>query len=213
MGQIREHAGMTVPYPLAADGSDLPLPGAEVWFAPDWLPAAQADALFTVLHDEVAWETHRIRMFGRLVDSPRLSCWMGDPGAGYTYSGTRFEPHPWPSPLLHGIRTRLSRELGTAFNSALANRYRDGRDYMGWHSDNEAALGPRPVIASLSLGASRRFVLKHRQDPARKLELNLPHGSLLVMRGDTQRDCRHSLPRTAKPVGERINLTFRQIVG
>ena len=213
MGQIRQHGDMAVLNPLAANGSDMPLPGAELWFASGWLSAGEADTLFVAMREGVAWETHRIRMFGRLLDSPRLSCWMGDPGTAYTYSGTRFEPHPWPSPLLQEVRVRLARELGSSFNSALANLYRDGRDYMGWHSDNEAALGPQPVIASLSLGASRRFVLKHRQDPARKLELDLPHGSLLVMRGDTQRGYRHALSRTAKPVGERINLTFRRILG
>lgn len=213
MGQIRQHGGMTVLHPLATNGNDLPLPGAELWFAADWLEAGQADALFTVLQERVAWETHRIRMFGRMVDSPRLSCWMGDAGTAYSYSGTRFEPHPWPSPVLEAVRARLADELGGAFNSALANRYRDGRDYMGWHSDNEAALGPRPVIASLSLGATRRFVLKHREDARQaKLGLELAHGSLLVMRSDTQRNYKHALPRTAKPVGERINLTFRRIL-
>ena len=83
---------------------------------------------------------------------------------------------------------------------------------MGWHSDNESELGPQPVIASLSLGATRRFVLKHRREASRKLELPLAHGSLLVMRGDTQANYKHSLPRTARPVGERINLTFRRIL-
>ena len=213
MGQIRQHGGMTVPHPLAANGNELLLPGAELWFAPDWLEAGQADGLFTLLQERVAWETHRIRMFGRMVDSPRLSCWMGDAGTAYTYSGTRFEPRPWPSPVLEAVRVRLADELGIAFNSALANRYRDGRDYMGWHSDNEAALGPCPVIASLSLGATRRFVLKHRNDATLgRLALDLTHGSLLVMRGDTQRNYKHALPRTARSTGERINLTFRRIV-
>jgi alkylated DNA repair dioxygenase AlkB len=114
---------------------------------------------------------------------------------------------------LRPLRERLSRELGVEFNSVLANRYRDGRDCMGWHSDAEPELGPAPVIASVSLGAMRRFVLKHRGEPERKLALELPHGSLLVMRGETQRHYRHALPRTAKPVGERVNLTFRRIVG
>jgi len=213
MGQIRQHGGMTVLHPLTANGNELLLPGAELWFAPDWLEAGQADGLFTLLQERVAWETHRIRMFGRMVDSPRLSCWMGDAGTAYTYSGTRFEPRPWPSPVLEAVRVRLADELGIAFNSALANRYRDGRDYMGWHSDNEAVLGPCPVIASLSLGATRRFVLKHRNDATLgRLALDLTHGSLLVMRGDTQRNYKHALPRTARSTGERINLTFRRIV-
>lgn len=187
------------------------MPGAELWFAPAWLVPAQANALLLALHRQVAWETHQIRMFGRLVDSPRLSCWIGDAGVSYTYSGTRFLPRAWP-PSLGPIRERLAEALGVTFNSVLANLYRDGRDYMGWHSDNEAALGSQPLIASLSLGASRRFVLKHRQMAGTKRELLLPHGSLLVMAGDTQQNYRHALPRTAQPVGERINLTFRTIL-
>lgn len=203
---------MSVLRPLATNGSDHALAGAELWFAPDWLQTGQADALLAELRDSIEWETHRIRLFGRELDSPRLSSWIGDEDAAYTYSGTRFQPRPWP-PALAGIRDLLERELAGRFNSVLANRYRHGRDYMGWHSDNEAALGPRPLIASLSLGATRRFVLKHRGQPSRKLTLELPHGSLLVMRGDTQRNYRHGLPRTAKPTGERINLTFRRIIG
>jgi len=188
----------------------LPLPGADLAFETQWLAPAAADALFAELRDAVAWENHRIRLFGREHASPRLSCWIGDPDASYRYSGTRFEPRPWPM-ALGPIRSRLREELGVDFNSVLANLYRDGHDAMGWHSDSEPELGPAPVIASLSLGAVRRFVLKHREDPARKLALELPHGSLLVMRGDTQRNYRHALPRTAKPIGQRINLTFRRI--
>ena len=202
---------MTVLRSLAANGGDGALPGAELRFAPDWLAAEEADELLASLREGVHWETHRIRLFGREVDSPRLSCWIGDEGTAYTYSGARFQPHPWPAVLLP-IRQRLADELDGAFNSALANRYRDGRDCMGWHSDDESELGRRPLIASLSLGAARRFVLKHRQEPSRKLELELPHGSLLVMGGDTQRNYKHALPRTTRPVGERINLTFRNIV-
>lgn len=185
--------------------------GAEVGLDPQWLAPAQADALFDDLMREVAWEVHRIRLFGREVASPRLSCWIGDPGASYRYSGTVFAPHPWPA-CLQSVRARLSREFGVAFNSVLANRYRDGRDAMGWHRDAEPELGPQPVIASLSLGAVRRFRLKPDAADAAGLALDLPHGSLLVMRGPTQANARHALPRTAKPLGERINLTFRRIL-
>jgi alkylated DNA repair dioxygenase AlkB len=189
----------------------LALPGAELALDPHWLDAPAADALFAALLADVPWETHRIRLFGREVDSPRLSCWIGDPGTAYTYSGTRFQPHPWPR-LLQVVRERLGDELGVDFNSVLANLYRDGNDSMGWHSDAEPELGPRPQIASLSLGAPRRFVLTHRRDPSIRRALELPHGSLLVMRDATQCNYRHSLPRTAKPVGPRINLTFRRII-
>lgn len=188
----------------------LPLEGADLAFDPGWLPVGEADALLAALDGGIPWEVHRIRLFGREVDSPRLSCWIGDAGAAYAYSGARFQPHPWPE-ALRQVRERLHAALGVDFNSVLANRYRDGRDRMGWHSDDEPELGPRAAIASLSLGATRRFVLRHRADPARKLSLDLAHGSLLLMRGETQRNYRHALPPTAKPVGERINLTFRRI--
>lgn len=201
---------MSVLHALAQNGDQPVLPGAELRFFPEWLPTAQANQLLHSLNESIQWENHRIRLFGREVDSPRLSSWIGDAGTAYTYSGTRFQPHPWPT-ALNDIRQRLVRELDVPFNSVLANRYRDGRDCMGWHSDNEAALGTQPVIASLSLGAARRFVLKHRQEKDRKLALELPHGSLLVMSGDTQAHYRHALPRTARLVGERINLTFRRI--
>lgn len=190
----------------------IPLPGADVGFDPAWMIAEAADALQAQLVRDVPWEIHRIRLFGREVASPRLSCWIGDPGAHYRYSGTRFAPRPW-HPALSSLRHRLQRELGVDFNSVLANRYRDGGDAMGWHRDDEPELGPRPVIASLSLGAARRFVLKAIASPHQHLALELPHGSLLVMRGDTQRHYRHALPRTRRAVGERINLTFRRIHG
>lgn len=190
----------------------LPLVDADIAFDPHWLDEAEADRLLHRLRDGIEWETHRIRLFGREHESPRLSCWIGDPGTAYRYSGTLFDPRPWPQALLP-LRERLSTELGVDFNSVLANRYRDGRDCMGWHSDGEAELGPAPVIASLSLGAARRFALKHRSDPKVRRVLELPHGSLLVMAGQTQRHYRHALPRTSRPVGERVNLTFRRIVG
>ena len=188
----------------------LDLPDADVALDAAWLAPGEAEALLAGLRDAIPWSVHRIRLFGREVDSPRLSCWIGDPGTGYRYSGAYFEPNPWPV-ALRTIRARLAGELHVDFNSVLANLYRDGRDSMGWHSDDEPELGVQPVIASLSLGATRRFVLKHRNDPSRKVALELPRGSLLLMRGATQANYRHALPRTAKPVGPRINLTFRRI--
>ncbi len=186
------------------------VPDADVRLLPGWLAPGQADALFDTLLHEVPWSVHRIRMFGREIDSPRLSCWIGDAGASYRYSGTRFAPHPWP-PALETLRQRLVGELGAGFDSVLANRYRDGRDAMGWHSDDEPELGPTPLIASVSLGAPRRFLLRQRREHAVKLALDLPHGSLLLMAGSTQRCWQHALPKTARPCGERINLTFRRV--
>ncbi|MCW5581265.1 MAG: alpha-ketoglutarate-dependent dioxygenase AlkB [Luteimonas sp.] len=185
--------------------------GGDFILAPAWLDADAGRALFDTLLAALPWTTHRVVLFGRAVDAPRLSCWIGDPGAAYRYSGVRHDPRAWPD-ILRPLRERLRRETGIDFNSVLANLYRDGRDCMGWHSDDEPELGARPVIASLSLGAARRFVLRHRRDPARRRVFELPHGSLLLMCGDSQADWRHALPRTAKPVGPRINLTFRRIV-
>ena len=189
----------------------IALPDAELAIDRDWLPRAEAAALFADLLARLPWEVHRIRMFGRMVDSPRLSCWIGDAGAVYRYSGARFAPQPWV-PALQAMRGRLQRTLDTPFNSVLANLYRDGADAMGWHRDDEKELGDTPCIASVSLGATRRFVLRHVGDPARRVSLELEAGSLLVMAGATQRNYRHALPRTARPVGARINLTFRHVV-
>ena len=190
---------------------DFDLPDAQVRLAKGWLAPDAASALMDALPGEVPWEVHRIRMFGREVASPRLSCWIGDAGASYRYSGSLFQPRPW-LPALAALRDRLRDELGLEFNSVLANRYRSGADAMGWHSDNEPELGPAPAIASISLGATRRFLLRHRHDPARRLALDLEPGSLLLMSGPTQAYWKHALPRTARPVGERINLTYRRIL-
>lgn len=200
---------MTIPLPLLPDGM-IDLPGACLRLWPQWLAPTEADALFAGLRADLPWEVHRIRLFGREVDSPRLSCWMGEPEARYRYSGALFAPHPW-HPGLKRLADRLRQALEVPFNSVLANRYRDGRDAMGWHSDDEPELGDAPAIASISLGTSRRFLLKHRERPETRLALDLPHGSLLLMAGETQRHYRHALPRTARPIGERINLTFRWI--
>jgi alkylated DNA repair dioxygenase AlkB len=190
--------------------------GADVALLPQWLPAEEAEATFTALYAAVPWETHRLHLFGRAVDAPRLSCWIGDPHTSYVYSGTRFEPHPWP-PLLADLRERLQRVCGARFNSVLANLYRDGCDSMGWHSDDEPELGDQPLIASLSLGAERRFRLRRRlprtvkSSPADTVNLLLPPGSVLRMAGATQRLYRHDLPKTRRAVAPRINLTFRWI--
>ncbi|WP_338039759.1 alpha-ketoglutarate-dependent dioxygenase AlkB [Luteibacter yeojuensis] len=178
-------------------------------FAPHWLERGEADRLLADLRDGLPWEVHRIRMFGRLVDSPRLSAWIGDEDAAYRYSGTRFVPHPWTTVLL-ALRDRVADACGVAFNSVLANLYRDGTDRMGWHSDDEAELGPEPLIASLSLGAERtfRFRAKAGGEP---VAVELGHGSLLRMAGATQRLYKHELPARKRVSGPRINLTFRRI--
>ena len=201
---------MTFELPLAAPAwLPLPdLPGATLHYAPRAI--ADPDAWFARLRDEIAWERHRIRLYGREVDSPRLSSWVGDADAVYTYSRTRFVPHPW-TPALGALRDAVSRWCGASFNSVLCNLYRSGADSMGWHSDAEPELGPEPVIASLSFGAVRRFRLRHKRDASLSLDLPLAPGSLFVMAGTTQTHYRHDLPKTARVAAPRINLTFRAI--
>lgn len=198
------------------DWQRIELPGADVVLQPRWLAPAEADALLATLLATIPWENHRIRLFGRELATPRLSCWIGDAGTGYVYSGTRFEPHAWPSALA-ALRLRVEAACGGRFNSVLANLYRDGNDSMGWHSDDEPELGAQPVIASLSLGAERRLRFRRRlprgvrATAADVLSLPLPHGSLLRMAGATQTLYRHELPKTRVAAGPRINLTFRRI--
>ncbi len=192
------------------------LPAADVRYAAEFLPAPRADDSMAMLLAEVPWQTHRLRLFGREVDAPRLSCWIGDADAAYTYSRSRFEPRPWTATLA-ALREEIEARLGLRFNSVLANLYRDGRDSMGWHSDDEPELGAEPVIASLSLGAPRTFRLRPREaragdgTAAARIALGLAHGSLLWMAGATQRLYQHALPRRARVTQPRINLTFRQI--
>lgn len=165
--------------------------------------------LLQKLRSELNWKQHEIQLFGRKILQPRLSCWYGDVNAEYTYSGLHLRPLPWHPELL-ALRYRLQNVLQCPFNSVLANAYRDGRDSMGWHADDEKELGAEPRIASISLGAERRFMLRSRNGKETK-SLQLEHGSLLLMQGTSQRDYRHSIPKTRKAVGLRINLTFRQV--
>lgn len=191
--------------------SPIALPHADLRFDPAFLPPAAASALLTQLIAEVAWEQRAIRIFGQEIPQPRLTAWYGDPAVRYTYSGLSWEPQPW-TPALQALRQRVEAATGTRFNSVLLNYYRDGRDSMGWHADDEPELGPAPAIASVSLGATRRFRLRPKGGLIHApLGLDLPSGSLLLMAGPTQQHWQHALPKTARPVGPRLNLTFRWV--
>jgi alkylated DNA repair dioxygenase AlkB len=198
---------------LAADQAErveLGLLDGEARLWPAAFAADEASALFVELRGGIDWRAEEILIFGRRVPVPRRVAWHGDPGASYEYSGTPHVPEPW-TPALVRIRDRVADLTGEAFNAVLLNLYRDGRDGMGWHADDEPALGRNPVIASVSLGATRRFCLRHRRRRECRLDLPLPHGSLLLMSGATQHHWVHALPKTRAAVGERINLTFRRV--
>lgn len=182
----------------------------DIQYLPDYLTPAQSLDLFTELHKTISWQQGRIKLFGKSHLEPRLSAWIGEPDAIYTYAHKQMIPEPWPEVLDH-LRQSLRRDFSQPFNSVLLNLYRDGHDYMGFHADNEAELGAEPVISSLSLGAERRFVFKHLATQ-QKYECVLESGSLLVMRGQTQQNWLHSLPRALRVKTPRINLTFRTIL-
>lgn len=182
--------------------------GGELVLHEGWLAGDEAKRTFERLLAELDWEQRAIRIVGREVLQPRLTAWYGD--AAYTYSGVTLEPLPW-TPLLADLRDRAIAEAEEPFNSVLCNLYRTGQDSMGFHADDERELGPRPVIASLSLGASRRFVLHHKKKRAPPVSIELHDGSLLVMAGATQAFWRHALPKDPTVSSARINLTFRRI--
>lgn len=192
--------------------TDLALPNADLAHWRGWLPGQSAENLYNELLETIEWSQPSLQMGGRPVKIPRLQAWYGDPEAHYAYSGKAFQPVFWTATLME-MRNELEAHCGALFNSVLVNLYRDGNDGVGWHSDNERELGSRPTIASVSLGATRRFLLKPRQrTPGQTtLELQLAHGDLLVMSGPTQQHWLHSIPKTSRPVGARINLTFRFI--
>ncbi|WP_010450709.1 alpha-ketoglutarate-dependent dioxygenase AlkB family protein [Vibrio rotiferianus] len=183
------------------------IPNGKLYFQQDFLSTREADLYFNTLRTTLPWQQQSIKLFGKSVLQPRLQSWHGD--RPYTYSGLTMAPHPW-TPELQKLRERTSSLCGSPFNSVLANLYRNGQDSMGWHQDNESELGPNPIIASVNLGESRRFLLKHIHDNS-IIELELTHGSLLVMAGEIQHYWKHSVPKTKLNKGERINLTYRMI--
>lgn len=191
----------------------LPLPRADVRLDAQFLLPAEAEALLQELTATVGWRHEPIKLFGKDVLQPRLTAWYGDAGASYRYSGLQLEPQPW-TPALQQLRQRVQAATGARFNSVLLNLYRHGQDSMGWHADDEPELGPAPVIASLSLGAARRFRLRPRPGTDfthAPFSLELGSGSLLLMQGPTQQHWQHAVPKTARPTGPRLNLTFRQV--
>ena len=191
--------------PLAFENL-LPRDGDALLFEAAFVPA-DADRLFASLGASISWRSEMALVMGRRIALPRLTAWYGE--AAYTYSGIRNDPAPWTDDLLEA-KAVAERCAGAGFNSVLANLYRDGGDSVGWHADDEPAMGDTPVIASISLGAVRRFRLRHKTVPGLSVALDLPHGSCLVMAGATQRCWLHQLPKTTRPVGPRINLTFRR---
>lgn len=190
----------------------LALPDADLLHLGRLALAAPTDAVLAALIAGTPWRADTVTLWGKSYPQPRLTAWYGDPGARYAYSGIALAPLPW-TPLLLQIRAAVEAAARHSFNSVLLNYYRDERDSMGMHADDEPELGPEPVIASLSLGAARDFVLKHRwRKDLKPVRIALADGDLIVMRGATQRGWLHGIDKKKSPLGPRVNLTFRTIV-
>jgi alkylated DNA repair dioxygenase AlkB len=184
--------------------------GGEWWYLPHFFDEPESDRLFRNLHAQLAWKEEPIRLFGKWMMQPRLTALYGD--KKYTYSGREMHPLPWTSDLVY-IKEKVEQHTGSRFNAVLCNLYRNGADSMGWHSDDEKELGPNPVIASLSLGAVRKFKLKHKYNTGIPLhKMALGNGSLLTMKGTTQHHWKHEIPKEPGITAPRINLTFRYIL-
>lgn len=188
----------------------IDLQDGELVYDTNFLSSAEADNLLHTLTEEVNWRQDRIHLFGKEHPIPRLQSFQGDPGISYLYSNLKLDAESW-HPALKQLKNDLVEPCGTMFNAVLLNLYRNGQDSMGWHSDDELELGQNPIIASISLGEERRFLLRRKDDHSIKREIVLEHGSLLVMRGTLQHFWQHSVPRTQKPREPRINLTFRYV--
>ncbi len=186
------------------------LPDAEIIYYPDFFKKETADGFFKKLKTEIPWKQDEITVFGKAYPQPRLTALFGNEGKLYSYSNIVMKPHAWNS-LLMFIKNEIEEVCDESFTTVLLNYYRDGKDSNGWHADDEKELGRNPVIASVSFGAERSFHLQHNTIKEQKLKINLEHGSLLIMKGATQHFWKHQIPKTAKPVGSRINLTFRII--
>ncbi len=184
------------------------LPDAELVFEPHFLTEKEALALQTGLVETVSWRQDKIQVFGKQHLTPRLSSFYGDLGKTYTYSHIRLETLEW-LPALRIVKEKIEQFSQKSFNCVLLNYYRNGQDSMGWHADDEPELGQNPVIASLSLGMTRRFMLKHKKDKTLKYNMLLNSGSLLLMQGSTQHHWLHQIPKTKSFANPRLNLTFR----
>jgi alkylated DNA repair dioxygenase AlkB len=180
-------------------------------FYPNFFSAEKADEYYHLLMSEIAWEHKKIRMFGKWIEEPRLSAWYGEEGAAYRYSGVLNIPRPFTKTLLE-IRQKLQKFTQQSFNAVLMNLYRNGQDSMGYHADDEPELGMEPFIASISLGATRKFKIKTLTNEPTTHDLLLSHGSLLIMKGESQGLTRHALPKMQGISEPRINLTFRRII-
>lgn len=189
---------------------NLQLPDSDIRYFSNFMNAEKANLYFEAFQKKIPWQQDDIKVFGKTYAQPRLTALFGNNGKPYSYSNITMQPHEFTSELLE-IKKQIEAKTNVIFTTCLLNLYRDGNDSNGWHADNEKELGQRPVIGSITLGQERFFHLKHRTRKELKHKLLLESGSLLLMQGETQHQWLHQIAKTKKPIGERINLTFRVI--
>jgi alkylated DNA repair dioxygenase AlkB len=188
------------------------LPDADITLFDNFFTNQESKNLHQKLIDNIQWRQDKIKIFGKLIDQPRLTAFYGDATKDYSYSGIVMNPNDWNDDLLF-IKNRVEEVAKITFSSVLLNYYRDGKDSMGWHSDDEKELGQNPVIGSVSFGESRVFQMRHKfKKDIKKVDVELKDGSFLLMKGTTQYFWQHQIPKSKRELKSRINLTFRVIV-
>ena len=183
----------------------------EIEYYRNYFNNKESDALFDSLKKNIEWKKDFIKMFGKSHPIPRLSAWYGDEKKTYTYSGITMTPLPWTKEII-AVKSKIEIYSKIKFNSVLLNFYRSGSDSVSWHSDDEKELGEEPIIGSVSFGGIRKFRLRNKEDKKLIHSYELENGSLLFMKGKTQKYWEHEIPKTNKKVSGRINLTFRSII-
>lgn len=191
------------------DFEPIKIQNGEYIYAPSFFNVSKADYYFEKLKSEIDWKQEEMIMYGKRLNFPRLTAWYGDNYKPYSFSGITLNPKPWTNDLID-IKRKIETKCNVIFNSVLLNLYRNGKDSISWHTDAEKELGTNPVIASVNFGEARTFQLRH-QTTKQKIEIELSHGSLLIMQGELQHYWQHQVPKTSKEIGQRINLTFRVI--
>ncbi|MBT8182326.1 MAG: alpha-ketoglutarate-dependent dioxygenase AlkB [Eudoraea sp.] len=195
---------------LFSEKIELNLPESNIVYYPEFFCTEESNHYFKLLLEKTSWQQDDITVYGKTYKQPRLTALYANNKETYSYSKITMTPHVFTKELLK-IKSKVETVIDVYFTTCLLNLYRNGQDSNGWHADNEKELGKNPIIASVSFGAERLFKLKHKQHKSIKKDLILQHGSLLLMKGDTQHHWLHQIPKTKKEVGRRINLTFRII--
>jgi len=193
------------------DREVIRLSDADITLYRHYFDLSTSKKYFDCLKEELIWREEEIILYGKAHILPRLSAWYGDPEATYTYSGISLSPNPWTT-VLNELREIVDNISDFRFNSLLANLYRDQNDSVSWHADDEPELGENPTIASISFGETRKFNFKNKADPETKFSLELGTGDILIMKGATQKNWLHQIPKSSKILQPRVNLTFRRIL-